>query len=277
MPSVTARNARARVYLDCDMEEPEVFAVEAAQVAVFSRRAPGRSGNQDGAAVVAVGGEGAVLAVADGLGGGRAGEQASTLAIQCLVDAVERQPQGEVPLRTAILDAFEVANEAVLGLGIGAATTLAVAELRGGALRPYHVGDSSILVFGQRGRVKLQTVAHSPVGFAVEAGLLDAQEAMHHEERHVVSNVLGASDMRIEIGSEIRLAPRDTVLLASDGLLDNLHGDEIVELARKGALTRAASRLAEDAALRMREPVPGQPSKPDDLTFVAWRPGPGGA
>ena len=50
------------------------------------------------------------------------------------------------------------------GLGAGSATTLAVAEVVGQTVRTYHVGDSPIWVFGQRGRLKLQTVPHSPVG-----------------------------------------------------------------------------------------------------------------
>ena len=42
-----------------------------------------------------------------------------------------------------------------------------------------------ILTTGQRGRLRMQTVSHSPVGFAIEYGLLDESEAMHHEERHL--------------------------------------------------------------------------------------------
>ena len=115
----------------------------------------------------------------------------------------------------------------------GAASTLAIVEVQDGTARPYHVGDSAILITGQRGRVKVQTVPHSPVGYAVESGMLDAAEAMHHEERHVVSNVVGSDDMRIEIGSALSLSPRDTILLASDGLSDNLLAEEIIDFARK--------------------------------------------
>ncbi len=175
-------------------------------------------------------------------------------------------------LRTAVLNGIENANHAVQELGVGAATTLALVEIQESAVRPYHVGDSMILVTGQRGRVKLQTVAHSPVGFAVEAGLLDEKEALHHEERHVVSNIIGTPEMRIEVGPNQSVAMRDTVLLGSDGLFDNVHLDEIVELVRKGPLLDAARALAELATTRMHEPQEGQPSKPDDLTFVLFRP-----
>ena len=106
---------------------------------------------------------------------------------------------------------------------------------------------------------------------ARDEGQIDESEAMHHEERHIVSNTLGATDMRIEVGSARRLAPRDTLLLASDGLSDNLHTEEIVERGPVGPLLTAAKRLAGDAGRRMREPTPGEPSKPDDLTFVGFR------
>ena len=113
-----------------------------------------------------------------------------------------------------------------------------------------------------------------PVGVdlvVVQSGLLDEQEALHHDERHIVSNVVGAVDMRIEIGPEVELARRDTLLLATDGLLDNLTPEEIVEMVRKGPLGPAARRLAAVARARMERPEGGRPSKPDDLTFVLFR------
>jgi len=151
---------------------------------------------------------------------------------------------------------------------------MAIAEIQGRTVRPYHVGDSMILVVGQRGKTKLQTISHSPVGYAVEAGLLDETEAMHHDQRHLVSNLIGTPDMRIEVGSTIELGRYDTLLLASDGLFDNLHTEEIVERIRKGPLKRVMRTLVEDCRRRMQQPEEGQPSKPDDLTFVVFRCGP---
>ena len=101
--------------------------------------------------------------------------------------------------------------------------------------------------------------------------MIDEVEAMHHEERHIVSNVLGTPEMRIELGPMLRMAARDTVLLATDGLFDNLHVPEVVEFVRKGPLKTAVRRLAEVATERMLNPAPGLPSKPDDLTIVAYR------
>ena len=260
------------VFIDCDMDEVEIHTVAGGQAAVFSARCPEReSANEDAAAILSFGAEACVLMVADGMGGERAGDRASALAVRSMQQALVEAGREEWDLRDAILNGIERANRAVRELGVGAASTLAAVEIRNGMMRPYHVGDSAILLVGQRGKVKLQTVSHSPVGFAVEAGLMDESEAMHHEERHIVSNTLGATDMRIEVGSARRLAPRDTLLLASDGLSDNLHTEEIVERVRVGPLMAAARRLAGDASRRMREPTPGEPSKPDDLTFVGFR------
>jgi serine/threonine protein phosphatase PrpC len=262
----------AQLFFQADMAGGEVFAVSGGDAAVFS--APCRdkqTPNEDAAAVIHVNGEAAILVVADGLGGSPAGERASCLAIRTLIASVREAPPDDPSLRAAILDGIENANRAVSQLGIGAATTLAIAEIRGRSVRTYHVGDSMILVVGQRGKIKLHTISHSPVGYALESGLLDETEAMHHADRHLVSNVVGTPEMRIEVGPTIPLARYDTLLLASDGLFDNLRSDEIAQRIRKGPLEQVMHGLVEDCRRRMQVPCEGQPSKPDDLTFVAYR------
>lgn len=245
------------------------------RVVVRSARAPDREGtNEDAAALLRVDSGCIVVAVADGVGGRPGGESAADTALRRLADSVLRGRGQDTSTRTSILDGIESANAAILESGTGAATTLCLAEIDGDLLRPYHVGDSEILVVGQRGRLKLEIVAHSPVGYGVEAGLLDRDEALHHEERHFISNAVGTADMRIEVGSPMRLAPRDTVLLATDGLFDNLHVGEITEIVRRGPLPRAGAELFRRARERMQSPEsqrPSSPSKPDDLTFVLYR------
>lgn len=246
----------------------------AGKVCVRTRRSPDKeTANEDAVAVIPVG-DALVLAVADGVGGARAGREASSIAVKTLRDRLKLLGGETDRLRTAILDAMEEANRVVLDLNLGAATTLVVAEIDNQQVRSYHVGDSEVMSVGQRGRMKLQITAHSPTGFAVEAGLMDADEALHHDERHILSNVIGADDMRIEVGTAVPLAVRDTVLLASDGLLDNLTLDEIVEAIRKGPILDACDRLVSEAANRMEGAEPDKPSKPDDLTIVLFRPDP---
>lgn len=268
----------ATLYLDCDLAEPDVRELRGAgglgggRIAVFSARCPGReSANEDAAAVIPFGDASCVLVVADGMGGERAGDRASAIAVNSMRSVLAAAAKSGAPLRGAILDGIEGANEQVRELGVGAATTLAAVEIDGDTVRPYHVGDSTILLVGGRGKLKLQTIAHSPVGFALEAGLLDEVEAMHHEDRHLVSNMLGATDMRIEVGSTRRLAARDTLVLASDGLSDNLHTEEIVAALAGRSLEESAAELAGVARRRMFDPRDDEPSKPDDLTIVLYR------
>lgn len=242
-------------------------------IAVVSRRHPDKvtAHNEDSAAVLAASSQTAAIVIADGVGGSRGGDVASGTLVECLSEVVSGE-QGRYPsLRTGILDALETANDKILASGIGAATTAAIVEINGERIRPYHIGDSMILVVGQKGKIKYQSVSHSPVGFAIESGLLNEEEAMYHESRHIVSNVVGSTDMRIEIGPQLTLAKRDTVLLASDGLFDNLHIDEIVEIVRKGPLKTAVDRLLEVAVERMTSPEDGIPSKADDATIAAFR------
>jgi serine/threonine protein phosphatase PrpC len=257
--------------------EPEALTgaheLTAGAVEVRSLRAPDKvTSNEDSAVVIPLADGGLVLAVADGVGGARGGREASNTAVTVLRDRLRDSGVAERGLRATILDALEEANAEVMGLNLGAATTLVVAEIYEGELRSYHVGDSEILGVGQRGRIKLQITPHSPTGFAVEAGILDADEALTHAERHIISNVIGAEDMRIEVGTAIPLAVRDTVLLASDGLVDNLRLGEIVDLIRAGPLTAAADALIELAQQRMMGVDLRQPSKPDDLTIMLYRP-----
>jgi len=266
------RGLVARLVTDADMCRAELLPFARGEVAVHSARCPEKeSKNEDAAALILIDSEQGVLAVADGVGGQAAGESAAEIALRRLENAVAAADLPTRTLRGAILDGVEQGNEAVRGLGIGAATTLVVAEIAGSTLRPYHVGDSAMLVVGQRGKIKLQTVSHSPVGYALESGLLEEEEALRHDQRHLISNMVGSVDMRIEVGSPIRLAPRDTVLLATDGLLDNLTLQEIVGGIRTGPLATVARNLAETCRQRMCEPEAGHPSKPDDLTFLLFR------
>jgi serine/threonine protein phosphatase PrpC len=260
------------LYCKADMPEPTSLVTSYGQTVVFTTRCPGKeSENEDAAALLAGGAQRGVLVVADGMGGGAAGERASEIAIQAIAHEVGAVDNPELGLRGAILNGIESANQQILDLGIGAATTLAAVEVEEGVVRPYHVGDSLILVMGQRGKVKLETIAHAPVSQAVDAGVLDDQEAMHHEDRHLVSNILGTVEMRIEIGPPIRLSRFDTLLLASDGLFDNLSIEEVVSTMRKGPLQQNVASLVKAAHARMEQDSTGMPSKPDDLTIVAFR------
>ncbi|MDZ7767587.1 MAG: protein phosphatase 2C domain-containing protein [Woeseiaceae bacterium] len=238
----------------------------------YTSRAPDKdTDNEDTVGAMAYGDDAAVMMVADGAGGLPGGKRASVTAVAELERSLTRSLDDNTALRTAILDGIEAANQAVRDIGNGSATTLTVVAVEGMTARSYQIGDSEALVVGQRGRVRAQTMAHSPTGFAVEAGFLDQREALHHAERHLVSNYLGSADMRIDMGGTIDLHARDTILLATDGLTDNIHLHEIIELIRKGPLGKSVDALTNLAARRMTNESRTMPSKPDDLSLILFR------
>jgi protein phosphatase len=271
---MSAAGERVQLFLGEHERAQADCALPHGEVCVRSLRSPDKqTDNEDSAAIIQLGDDSLVLAVADGVGGAAAGREASNATMRTLSSVLTSLPDGAPQLRPAILDAVEAANKVVLGLARGAATTLVVAQLDATRLRSYHVGDSELLAVGQRGRIKQRVVPHSPTGFAVEAGLLDENDAVQHDQRHVLFNVIGSSDMRVEVGPALQLAVRDTVLLASDGLFDNLYIDEIVDTIRSGPLVTAADRLVERVQARMQgSGAADQPCKPDDLTIVLFRP-----
>jgi len=238
----------------------------------FSARAPDKdSPNEDGCLALELAAGVGLLAVADGCGGLPHGEQAAATALASLRQELEPPRSGvdgeAVAWSTRVYAAFEAASAAVSALG-GPCTTLSVVLLEDGTARPFHAGDSPILIFGQRGRRRLEVVAHSPTAYAGEAGFLVEEEAMRHEDRHLVLNALGAEGARIEIGAPVRLRQRDTVLIASDGLSDNLVTEQTVELLRAGPLEVGVAAVAAACADRM---APESGGHPDDLTLLTFR------
>ncbi len=265
-----ATRPHTHVYVESDMSTAEVVSVPHGQVAVLCRRCPDKfEPNDDSCAVVQTASGGVVLIVADGVGGGPLGYKASSIAVETVSESVQ-QAEPMADLRPAILDGIERANREILELGIGAATTLSVVEIQDGIARAYQVGDSMTLIIGGRGTMKWKSTLHSPVGYAVESGMLDEAAAMHHNDRHLVSNLVGCRDMHIEIGPARVLSPRDTVVVGSDGLFDNLQLAEVVARAKSGKLLARINALTELATERMSHGSTEVPGKPDDLTVLVY-------
>jgi serine/threonine protein phosphatase PrpC len=263
---------QARLLTGVDLNEGELHPLGLGLASVYTARCPDVQGpNQDSCAIFQNSEKSGVLIVADGAGGMPSGDKASYIAVHALIKSLKSAAKSDESLRSAILDGIENAHASIAALGIGAGTTIAIAEIAGNKVRTYHVGDSQIMVIGQKGKIKLFTKSHSPIGYAVEAGLMGEREAIMHEERHIVSNLLGQQGMHIEIGPTIELASKDTLIIASDGLFDNLRSDEIAEACRKGQLLATISTLSEICHRRMNSPKDGEPSKPDDLTFISYR------
>lgn len=254
-------------------EAPLSDEVAGGAVVAYSMRAPLKepgAENEDAAMWLPWADGSGLLAVADGAGGMPRADRASRDALTALRESVVAGRNTNASLREAALDGVENANRAVIELD-GAATTIALVLLDGGLARVIHAGDSPVLVIDRFGEVRHQTIDHTPLGYAVEAGIFDEDEAIVHDARHIISNMLGSDEMRLEMSSPMRLEDGDTVLLASDGLFDNLYLAEIIHRVREAPLFDCAIALAATARERMMTEAPGEPSKPDDLTFLLYR------
>jgi serine/threonine protein phosphatase PrpC len=257
------------------MISPESYPFAGGAVCVFTTPSPvpGRR-NEDSACVIPVGEERGLVVVADGMGGCPDGEQASKIAVETFELYLKDETGADGDLDEVILAAFREANRRIEKHAEGSGTTVVAAEIGPEFLRTYHCGDSRALVVGERGRIKLRTVDHSPVGHAVEQGILTPEQAMHHHQRHFVSNYMGSQAMKIEVSDPVRIQARDTLVMASDGLFDNLLDREVVEELTQRNIRRVTQRLVDLSRDRMRRGDRiGKASKPDDLTVLVFRPG----
>ncbi len=246
-------------------------------VAWVSARDPQKIVNEDGALIVDLGELGIVACAIDGMGGMAHGREAAAVTVECLKDALTGEPIDSVAaLRSALVDGLEAANRRATNDLKGGGAVVVATMVSSRFVQTIHVGDSEAILMGQRGKLKFRTVAHSPVGYATKAGLLDEESALFHPDRHFVSNGIGLEGMHIQIGPRVPFAKLDTVAVCSDGITDNAYEREIVESLRSGPLLgsttglfnlcRARAVAANAGALRDDEL-----GKSDDITLLVIR------
>jgi serine/threonine protein phosphatase PrpC len=170
-----------------------------------------------------------LFAIADGMGGARAGEVAAEIAATAL-----REARGDVideeSLEAIIVDANRrvwersIADPATAGMG----TTMTVAFVDSGTERVVlgHVGDSR--AYRLRGsELEQVTTDHSLVAELVESGVLTPEEAERHPQRSAITRAVG-TDRAIQVDVfSVAAEPGDLFLLCSDGLTDMLSESEI--------------------------------------------------
>lgn len=174
-----------------------------------------------------------MLIVADGMGGHRAGEIASGIAVEHLgerfkalssigskLDAINWLDENVALINAEII---KYANNNTECLGMG--TTLVVAILTDEFLIFGNVGDSSGFVF-KNGKLHKVTKDHTLVNVLVEAGDLTPEEAANHPKKNVLMKALGVSDTQ-EIDRFAVDSPVDGIFLASDGLTNMLSIEQI--------------------------------------------------
>jgi protein phosphatase len=181
-----------------------------------------------------------LVALADGMGGHRAGEVASRLAADIVVAALRAHfdaARASLTRQSTLLAAeqsIKQANRAILQVAradascAGMGTTLALAAFDDESAVLGHVGDSRIYRL-RDGRLALLTRDDSLLRDQVDLGLISPAQAAQSHNRSLVTQALGiAEDVDAHV-REIDARPGDVFLLCSDGL-NELVGDDDVEL-----------------------------------------------
>lgn len=212
-----------------------------------------RANNED---TIAVRPEMGLVALADGMGGYNAGEVASALATQTLLErftAVTHSHRGYLRMKPLLIDAIHCANRAVFEAASsnpahrGMGTTLVTAVFRRSRVTIGHVGDSRAYRL-RRGHLVRLTRDHSLIQEQLDAGLIDHDAAMISEQRNLVTRAVGvAARVDVEI-SEHDVQPGDTYLFCSDGLNDMLSDTEMGGILMQfGSLEQAGHELLRQA------------------------------
>jgi PPM family protein phosphatase len=177
--------------------------------------------------------QGELVAVADGMGGHRTGEVASSLAVQSLLESLTELGSSTPP--ESLARAFQRANLAVFqqaqrrSESRGMGTTLTAILVDDQFAIVGHVGDSRAYLI-RDGKLQQLTRDHSWVAERVRQGLISEQEAREHRWRNVITNALGSyPQVRLDL-SGIEVRPDDVLLVCSDGLTTVLNEHDLTDL-----------------------------------------------
>jgi PPM family protein phosphatase len=190
-----------------------------------------------------------MFAVADGMGGARAGEVASRMAVEVLGESPDRADEPEARLqviaRTANRRIYELArrDDAYRGMG----TTLTAVIVGGREIAVGHVGDSRLYRL-RDGELERLTTDHSLVEEYVRAGRLAPEEAESHPQKSIITRALGVEE-EVEVDTlTCDASDGDVYLICSDGLTGMVPESEVAEILRNRTSLEQAGRALIDAA-----------------------------
>ncbi|MBO1624911.1 Stp1/IreP family PP2C-type Ser/Thr phosphatase [Bacillus arachidis] len=179
--------------------------------------------------------DGDILAVvADGMGGHRAGDVASSMAIQLFHDYWKQTYSMDTPKKAEewLHINVEMINERVYEYSKqhvecnGMGTTVIVAICTAGFVTIGHIGDSRCYMLSD-GEISLITEDHSLVNELVRYGEISKEDAEYHPKKNVLLRALGTEE---KVGLDVKtlvLEENDQLLLCSDGLSNKVAMDDM--------------------------------------------------
>ena len=205
-----------------------------------------------------------LFAVADGMGGARAGEVASGIAVATF----DEEPRPEASPEERLAAVAHAANERIYALAqedashAGMGTTFTAALVTGNEVAIGHVGDSRLYRL-RDGALERLTDDHSLVEEFVRQGKLTPEEAEVHPQRSIITRALGP-EPRVQVDTLTYPARAGDVYLAcSDGLTGMISEAVVAEILRDAITLDEAARALIDAA--------NQNGGRDNITVVLFR------
>ena len=188
--------------------------------------------------------------VADGMGGHRAGDKASRMAIDITVDFIKNSTI-ENPiaiLKRAMIYAnneiYKSANKDPDLIGMG--TTMVAAVAMDDKLYVANVGDSRLYVVNNE--IRQITMDHSLVEEMIRSGELERKKGRNHPEKNIITKAMGSRDEVIPDFFEIDMEPGDKYVICSDGLSNMVEDDEIRDIVVDYADIKDATKALVDRA-----------------------------
>lgn len=173
-----------------------------------------------------------LFVVCDGMGGHNAGEVASALAKDTVINTIEESFDEQDP-GSSLEHAVNLANEEIFALSLtdiqlnGMGTTVTAALSYQGKLYVAHVGDSSLFWIRDQ-RIKKVTKDHSLVQELVDSGNLDQEDAKHHPNKNIITRAVGTKNKVIVDTFVLDTTKEDIFVLCTDGLTDSISDEEIL-------------------------------------------------
>ena len=213
--------------------------------------------------------KGRVAVIADGMGGYEGGQEASRLAVETVIEVYDRAFLSDP--QAALVEAFAEAHKRIREYAEGHAelqgmgTTCTALALVARQLYFAHVGDSRLYLV-RAGEISRLTRDHTYVGRLVETGLVRAEDAETHPQRHILTAAMGTGR---EVAADfpqraLSVEPDDMFMLCTDGLWGLVTDPEILQAVQGQPAAESCRSLVAMALQR---------GGPDNITVQLLRVG----
>lgn len=227
-----------------------------------------RTMNQDACSAEQLDKNTLLFTVCDGMGGAKAGNVASSLALDVFTQELKNSYNGDASgdkLKSILENAVKLANFTVYDQAqqfeefAGMGTTLAAALVRGREVTAVNVGDSRVYRINDEGITQI-TRDHSVVQLMVDRNEMTPEQAKNYPGKNLITRAIGTESMVTCDIFNVKLLKGDRLLICTDGLSNLLSDQEILfEILHGGELAECCQRLLDIALKR---------GAPDNVTSI---------